>query len=48
MYLVFSEFLKSSKLTNSLEILDTGNLKKNFDLGSPYDATIDIDNFLFH
>lgn len=40
MYLVNSKRLKSSKFKNDHKF------KKNFDLGSPYDATINIDNFL--
>jgi hypothetical protein len=31
-----------------MTILEIKNLKENFDLGPPYDATIDIDYFLSH
>jgi len=46
MYLVNSRLLKSSKLTN--DYLEIENLMKNFSLGPPYDATIDINNALLH
>jgi hypothetical protein len=35
---------KSPKLTN--DHLEIGNLEVNFDLGSPYGATIDINDVL--
>ncbi len=35
---------KSPKLTN--DHLEFGNLEENFDLGSPYGATIDINDVL--
>ncbi len=44
MYLVDSELLKSSKLTN--DYLKIEILEKNFDLGPPYNSTINIYNLL--
>jgi hypothetical protein len=46
MYLVDSKLLKSSKLTN--DYLKIENLEKNFDLGPPYNSTININNLLSH
>ncbi len=40
MHLVNSKLLKSLKLTNDHKF------KNNFDLGSPYDTTININNAL--
>jgi hypothetical protein len=39
-------FLKIRKLTN--DHLEIRNLEKKLIWGSPYDATIDINNVLFH
>jgi hypothetical protein len=46
MYLINFRLLKSSKLTN--DHLKIENLERNFDLGATCDATININNFLFH
>jgi len=43
-YLVDSELLKSSKLTN--DYLKIEILEKTFDLGPPYNSTINIYNLL--
>jgi hypothetical protein len=45
-YLVNSRLLKSSKLT--IDHLEVGKLKRNFHLGPPNDATININNVLPH
>jgi hypothetical protein len=46
MYLVNSRLLKSSKLT--IDHLEVGKLKRNFHLGPPNDAIININNVLLH
>jgi hypothetical protein len=46
MYLIDFKLLKSLELTN--DNLEIGNLMKTLIWGSPYDATIDINNVLPH
>jgi hypothetical protein len=46
MYLVNSRLLKFSKLT--IDHLEVGKLKRNFQLGPPNDATRNISNVLLH